>query len=259
MKSTLDHSFLQGLKLPGCLVSIQHAWRMGKILLASCWLLILTVPLATAQGREQVSLSAIEQDANKWTTLHLNWKFDDGWLAGIGIHNRVGDGLGTFRRMRYRLLAGKRISERTTLQVGLDRIENYSPSNHEDRTWQQYEYAFPEWGRLSLSFRTRVEQRFIQGVSGPIIRSRHMISGTYPLDQAGKWYAVAWEELFVNWNRQQEWPQNWFAQNRLFAGLGYNIGARNKFEFGYQGRYMELDDRPQRLDHIIFLQWFHDF
>jgi hypothetical protein len=237
----------------------KHANPFGRKMFILGAAVILPFNQALAQDRQQVSLSAIEQDANKWSTLHLNWKLDDGWLAGIGIHNRVSDGVSTFRRMRYRLLAGKRISENTTLQVGLDRIENYSPNNHEDRTWQQYEYSFPQWGRLSLSFRTRVEQRFIQGVSGPIVRSRHMISGTYPIGAAEKWYAVGWQELFINWNRQQEWPQGWFAQNRLFGGLGYHVNAQNRFELGYQGRYMELDDRPQRLDHILFLQWFHDF
>jgi hypothetical protein len=205
------------------------------------------------------SSSAIEQDTNKWTTIHLNTNFNEDWFGGIGIHNRVGNDFSAFRRMRYRLLAGKRLNERWIVQAGLDRVENFNPQATENRTWQQIEYALPSLGRWSLSHRMRLEQRFIGDIDSMMLRSRHMISGIRPLGDQGKWYLVAWEELFINWSRDPQWPQGGFAQNRLFGGLGYNFNARSRFELGYQARFMPMKDRPEQLNHILFMQWFQNF
>jgi len=229
------------------------AWPAG--VLGSLWSLLCVAPVYA-----QPTTSAIEQDANKWSTIHLNFTIDDDWKAGVGLHNRIGNDLSALRRNRVRGLLSRRVSESLVATIGYDRIENYNPRNAEDRTFLQLEYDLPPVGQVSLSVRNRLEQRWVKDVSGMLHRNRTMISGTYPLDLSGRFYAVGWSELFLLLNSQPEWPQGTWDQSRLFAGVGYHINERSRFEAGYQMRYHRFAaERGNRLNHILFLQYFHNF
>lgn len=234
-------------------------------LLATGGVLLLAAARPALSADADPTVSALEQDGNAWTTMHFNHVTQDGWLMGIGINNRVTDNLTNFRRSRVRLQLGNRLSERGFWRFGADRIENYNPENHENRLWQQAQWQLPIESinvfpaGLELYYRARFEERFVSNVSGMMVRTRHRLNTIMPLRGSKQWYFRGWNEVFLNVLNQPEWPRGNFEQNRLFLGLGFKPRPGNRLEAGYQVRYMNLEDRPDRIDHILFLQWYHEF
>ena len=79
-----------------------------------------------------------------------------------------------------------------------------------------------------------------------------MIRAEYPLNKKETWYAVTYDELFVN-------PTSYNGlegvdQNRLFVGLKHKFSNNIAAELGYLQQYMnQAEGTPNRINHNIGL------
>ena len=101
-------------------------------------------------------------------------------------------------------------------------------------------------GRVGLAHRLRLEQRYVgvPGASGPLgndavwqrqNRIRYQLAVQVPLQGAAlddnEWYFTAFDEVFLNFGR--DITTNVFNQNRLAAGLGYQVSEDFRLELQF--------------------------
>lgn len=109
-------------------------------------------------------------------------------------------------------------------------------TTNEQRIWEQAIWN-GTIGRLKLSSRTRLEQRFFSGGNETGWRLREFIKLTQPLDSSDAWSLVLSDELFVNLNNANLTPSltatAGLDRNRFFLGPGVSLSSSYRLEFGY--------------------------
>jgi len=119
-------------------------------------------------------------------------------------------------------------------------------SNNEHRIWEQVTYKH-KVSRFNISHRIRLEQRYIQvhsNSNGEIInhgydmhtnRLRYRFLSNIPLNrdkmEAKTIYACVYDEIFMSWGKPVTYHEP--DQNRIFAGLGYQINSKVSFQTGF--------------------------
>ncbi len=103
---------------------------------------------------------------------------------------------------------------------------------------------------LVIGNRFRIEERFIQHVSGVVVRGRYRLNLAHPLWNT-PFYAVGWDEIFINLNDQHEGPTHGYEQNRLFGGIGVHVGSYLRMDVGYLWRHLDRRSGPSSNDHIL--------
>jgi hypothetical protein len=201
---------------------------------------------------------ALIGDGNMWVTAHLQRDLTDTYVAGLGLQARLGNDFGEMRRFRVRPNLTMRVTERFHVMVGYDLIHNFNPNSSEHRLMQQLSYKIPLSENWKLVLRGRMEERFIEGVTGHMFRARTMAQLVYDVPDS-PWYVTGWVEGFFNLNMRREWPQNTYAQTRVYAAMGRRMSDHVVLEGGYQVRHTPFrTPRPDQLNHIFFVQIFWD-
>lgn len=166
-----------------------------------------------------------------WTDLHL--RFTDNYIDRLGLSIlRVAP-------MYY-------LNDQTRLTAGYAYITAYNtddiPNLHEHRLWQQIQWFDKKKGFSMMQY-FRVEERFRQTVTAGELnedytyswRFRYNFSVTIPLKN--KEVAPKTPFLFLNdeihVNAGKSITNNYFDQNRLFVGLGYQFTAHLNAQLGY--------------------------
>ncbi len=120
----------------------------------------------------------------------------------------------------------------------------------ERRFWEQLQFGHAI-GRLDLSHRYRLEQRFRSRRNDPVVdridywersgRFRYQLKGTLPLSgddiEPGEAYLSASNEIFIGIGRHVQY--NIFDQNRATFSVGYRVTRNWRTEVGF-------------LEHVIF-------
>jgi hypothetical protein len=120
----------------------------------------------------------------------------------------------------------------------------------ENRIYEDLEVG-DKFGRLALSHRLRLEQRWLTQLlmTNPRRidnweyqnRIRYQLSATYPLSgptiDSGEFYLNAFDELFISFGKNV--GNNVYNQNRLSGGLGYQISDNFKLELNYFNRIVQ--------------------
>ena len=146
------------------------------------------------------------------------------------------------------------VSDRFRLTAGYGHIKHYSLNNElphvpEDRLWQQAQW-FENRNRVSLSQYFRVEERFVRQISDGELtdrsrftwRFRYNFAVTIPLK--GESVLPKTPFVFLNdeihINAGKNILNNYFDQNRLFAGLGYQFTSNLNVQLGYLYVFQQL-------------------
>ena len=118
--------------------------------------------------------------------------------------------------------------------------------------WQQAEYAL-RWRDLTVRNRIRLDQRFVEDVSGVVVRFRYRLRGTHPIG-GSDWYGAISDEVLTNINNQGEGPISGFEQNRLRAAIGTRLLGRLRVESGYEWQYAERRNRSSVNRHVFVVE-----
>lgn len=210
-----------------------------------CVCLILWV-VWTAIG--QGTAKTIIHSDQAWLGLFFQAKVSKRWGAWLDLHQRTTDdfvdrlnfsfirpGLVYYLNKDVRLIGGYGYAWFYKRPQDLGGL-------HEHRIWQQI------WWRQEYSWFgsvqwIRLEQRFVQKLENgePISdyrynwRIRYNYSMSIPLNskkiQPRTWSIALQDELFINFGSQIVY--NYFDQNRLFAGLGYQFSQHLGASLGY--------------------------
>jgi hypothetical protein len=83
---------------------------------------------------------------------------------------------------------------------------------------------------------------------------RHQIKITRQLGGT-RWYLVSSEEPFFNLNSPEHGPVRGFSQNRLFIGIGRQLGEAVRMECGYMNQFKNgRHGKPDEFNHVLVAQ-----
>ncbi|HLT36966.1 MAG TPA: DUF2490 domain-containing protein [Enhygromyxa sp.] len=138
----------------------------------------------------------------------------------------------------------------------------------EHRIFEQFNFRWGIPGRLDLSTRIRVEQRFrskgpgsgdvVDGVAQDggksrwAFRYRQQIRLAFNFVQDQPWQLIVWDEPFFHLNSSNYPSEPGLDHNRAFLGFGYDA-RRLRVEAGYINQYVRRFSDPHQLNHIFSL------
>lgn len=174
----------------------------------------------------------------------LNEKFN--------IHNEVQyrnyNAVGDLEQLLLRTGLGYNLTPNNNnllLGYGFIRSENYQNLDtklvlNEHRIYQQF-ITKQSFGRVSLSHRYRLEERFV--ADDFKMRFRYFLATNIALNHKllvpNTIYLSAYNEIFINAKNQL------FDRNRIYGGLGYKVSNNLKLEIGYMNQRFFVGNRDQ--------------
>jgi Protein of unknown function (DUF2490) len=187
---------------------------------------------------------------NAWFTLNGEVALTDRWSFLFDVSDRRSGPVNEIQALFARIGASYELSPHVHLAVGGNRSESFpfgkEPSAYKTPEWRLWEHVLvtQELGRLSLSHRYRLEQRF-QGKSsdgsGHIDewvhtgRFRYQVRGTLPVHgnstPPGGTYLTAADEVFISFGPAVQ--SNIFDQNRATVAVGWRMTPMWRLEVGY--------------------------
>jgi len=197
-----------------------------------------------------------------WPTVVLEFEGDH--VVGFGeVQTRTGFASKPGEGMQYLFLRGGmgyRVTKHLSLLQGYAYNPGFQPQFFvENRLFQQLDYK-RHLKKLKVSFRSRLEERFIEHVDGVAIRNRNKLKLSYPIGHVepgehARLSAVVYDEhfYFLNSTHSPEF-QRGFDQNRAFAGFDYRWNERFTTEFGYLMQYNNRHNEHDLVNHVIALQ-----
>lgn len=215
----------------------------------SCLLLIIS----------HIAISAEINDVQSWWNLTATGNFYKGttkshfkyWLEG---QQRLGDHNSRSSQRILRPGLGYALNETTSLWLGSAWIYTGIPLTRapfsERRIWQQLLWV-KKYPDLSLTSRTRLEQRFLEGNPKTAWRIREMIKMVSPFRRKPQFSMVGSEEVFWHHNNFVGQRNQGFDQNRFFMGIGYKINGALTTEIGYLNQYIHRRGAPNFLSNNI--------
>lgn len=201
---------------------------------------------------------AAADDAQLWTAVFANGPVKDEsrlllWFDG---HARFRDDVGRLGVSIIRPGVGWRLDDKgTAIWAGYARVVSRSaaaPDVEENRFWQQATYQLGAPGGVSLSGRTRLEQRLIEGADDTGIRVRQLIRAEKPISDS-KFAALGWNELFIAANDTDWGAASGYDQNRLFVGASWRPAGAVRLEAGYLMNHIRRQNAPDPVNHALAL------
>lgn len=197
---------------------------------------------------------AADADSQIWTQFNLNKRYSNGVRLFAEIQPRFGDNNERLTQLIVRPAIGYTLNKRMSVWLGYGWTPSTFPEyTNENRIFQQFlvEDSFPSF---SMSNRTRLEERFIEGAGASSVRIRHLLRISKPLDSKNQWALVGSNELFWNLNTTPRGPQSGFDQNRIFLGLSKSVAPQTRIEFGYLGSFINPPNhRPDRRFDVLMV------
>ena len=194
-------------------------------------------------------------DLQLWSVLTVEQEVHDRVTAGVQTRVRVVDDVSRARDVLLRPFIAWQVLDHLSLDVGYDYLHAIAAaSRSEHRVWQVAEYTLP-LGKVDLRSLVRLDQRFIENVSGVVVRLRFRFRATYTLDR--NWYLAFSDEVFLNLNDRFAGPPQGLEQNRVRAALGWNLG-RVRVEGAYEWHVSARRGRSNANLHVFALEFMLD-
>lgn len=196
---------------------------------------------------------AADEDPNIWLAQTANIELDDNFVLGLEAQERFTNDASRLGQFLFRPSVGYKLDKTTTVHLGYAYVytdpQNGTPTN-EHRAYQQLSFRVAGDGKgVTVTGRTRFEQRFLEEVDGTALRVRQQIRLTAPLSK--KVRAVAWTEAFVGLN-QTRFQRDGLGLWRNFAGVSVPVSKKLTLEPGYLNQYVRRTG-TDRIDHVANL------
>ncbi len=225
---------------------------------ASFVMLILIISVIVFITGVKTSAYASSDDFQIWSPVYLSYSYTDKIQGWYEVQPRFGENATRVNQLLLRTAMGFRMTKSWSIWQGYAWTPSFEPGFvNENRIYQQVVYA-QKLSAFDVMSRTRLEQRWIQHVSGTAIRFRTLLRGRFPLDDARDWGLVTQNEIFFNLNSPTNGPGDGFDQNRFFFGLNKKINEHLSVDGGYQLQAINTSESSlfNTLNHIILMQFF---
>lgn len=197
---------------------------------------------------------AAEDDINAWLAATASIDVGKKGVVWLEAQTRFTDDASRLGQLLLRPAIGYKLDETTTAFLGYAfvRTDPTGPAlSKEHRVFQQLSFRLAGDGKgVTLTGRTRLEQRFREGRDGTGVRFRQQLRLTAPLE--GKARAVAWTEPFIGLNATAWGQKSGVNVWRNFVGVSIPVGTGLSLEPGYLNQYVVRTGRD-RIDHIASL------
>ena len=197
---------------------------------------------------------AADQDFQVWSANTATVDLDKHWVLWLEAQFRFSDNASRLGQTLIRPGIGYRLDPNTTVTLGYA----YVPTDpvgprflSEHRIWEQLTFRLAGNGKgITLTGRTRLEQRFVEGTGSMGWRLRQQMRLTAPL--AGKVRALLWAEPFLAFNDTSWGQRSGFDRLRTCAGIVLPLTKNINAEPGYINQWVNRTGRD-RVDHIANL------
>ncbi len=217
----------------------------------------LTLSLACAALAPAVAAGpvyAADQDFQVWSANTATIDLDKRWVLWLEAQFRISDNASRLGQTLIRPGIGYRLDPNTTVTLGYA----YVPTDpvgprflSEHRIWEQLAFRLAGNGKgITLTGRTRLEQRFVEGTGSMGWRLRQQVRLTAPI--TGKVKALVWTEPFIAFNDTRWGQRSGFDRLRTCAGLVLPLTKNINAEPGYINQWVNRSARD-RIEHIANL------
>lgn len=145
------------------------------------------------------------EDEQLWTTASATVKLDDHWRLSQEIVARFSDDRKGLYEIESNTLVGYKLSKAVTIWAGYTHDPQYAGGDFtvmEHRGRQQMTFDnIAKIGRLSISARMRMEERWRDGVDGTAWRLRPYVKLVMPFREGGKTALMLSHESFFDLNK----------------------------------------------------------
>lgn len=164
-----------------------------------------------------------DHDAQLWPVGIVQGKIKQDALFWVEAQPRITDDAQRLGQLLIRTAIGVQLTKRASLLSGYAFVRTdpigRRPTN-EHRLWQQIQLPLtPAGARLTITARTRLEERFVEGFDGAGWRLRQQLRLQHPLGGRSKLSAVLWSEPFYAFNATDWGQRAGWDQVRSFAGV----------------------------------------
>ena len=185
---------------------------------------------------------AQNHDVQQWTLLVAQGRIADDIVVQAEVQPRLTNDARRLGQFQLSPSIGYQVSKKTTVFAGYmfvhtDPVDR--PATDENRIYQHVIYPVGKIGGVSLTARTRLEERMVVGAESLAIRFRQQLRGQVPLKGQSSLKLVVWSEVFYNLNDADWGPRAGFDRWRNLIGVDIPIA---------QGLMIE----PAYLDQIVF-------
>jgi hypothetical protein len=221
-------------------------WPAWHIVLVCALLLVAT------------EIHATDNDFQLWPVGRVHHAVNEDWSVSFMARGRIDEDASHSKDYLLRPYVSWTIVDDVpfidslTVMAGYDYLHAFD-GRDEHRAWQSAHHAV-EHEKLRLVHRVRLDERFIEGVGPTIFRFRYRLSVSHPFGDSA-WYGLASEEVFVNFNDDDEGPLDGFEQNRLRLGVGRHVFGHLRVEGGYEFEYARQRTNTNEFRHVVFLEF----
>ncbi len=193
---------------------------------------------------------AAEEDANIWLVQNATIAAGRNIVIALEAQERFTDDASRLGQLLLRPAVGYKLDASTTLFVGYAYVGTEPKGRsitNEHRVFQQLSFRLLGDGKgVTLTGRTRLEQRFFEEQSGTGLRLRQQLRLTAPVSRTVT--AVLWSEPFIGFN-QTRLQRGGIGLWRNFVGINVPLGKSFRLEPGYLNQYV-VRNGADRIDHI---------
>ena len=196
---------------------------------------------------------ANEEDANIWLAQTSTINLGDDMTLWLEAQERFTNDASRLGQLLIRPAIGYKLDATTTVSLGYAYVHTdplVGASSDEHRIFQQLSTRLAGDGRgVTVTSRTRLEQRFFEGQDGTGWRLRQQVRITAPL--MGKARLALWTEPFIGLN-QTRFQRDGIGLWRNFAGVSIPVSRQLTLEPGYLNQQVRRVGRD-RTDHVASL------
>jgi len=212
----------------------------------------LTKTIAFATLCVAASPAQAGQDTQYWQTATLNVALPDGFKLQNETVFRSGDAKG-FYELENNIMLGKKLNKTITVWLGYTFDPQYSHGSftrREHRARQQVSFDnFAKLGKVKLSGRLRLEERWREGQAGTGWRLRPQVKASAPL--IGKVTVSAAVETFVNLNNTAFQTSDGLDRVRSSLSIGVPLNKHFNVDVGYLNQHTFAAHGTDNGDHVL--------
>lgn len=195
---------------------------------------------------------ALADDTQYWQTVTVTVALPDNFKVQNEAVFRTSDAKG-FYELENNFMVGKKVNKVTTLWLGYTFDPQYNHgtfTRREHRFRQQVNFdGFAVLGKVKLSGRVRLEERWREGLTGTAWRLRPQIKASMPL--TGKATISVASEPFFNLNNTAFQTADGLDRMRNSISVGVPLGKHVNIDVGYLNQHGFVPNGPDTTDHVL--------
>ena len=209
-------------------------------------------PLALTASVFIAAPASASSDNQYWQTLNLSVALPNNFKISNETVRRSSDARG-FYEIENNFMVGKKLNKVVTVWLGYTFDPQYSHGTfrlREHRFRQQANFDnFAVLGKVKLSGRLRLEERWREGQTGTAWRLRPQVKATVPI--AGKVTLSASSEVFIDLNNTRFQTVDGIERMRSAIYFTVPLSKKISIDIGYLNQHGFVPNGPDSSDHVL--------